>query len=186
MAIGGAVSQGEFDRQKNFVKMILNHFDISRSKTRVGLLHYGKDTIVVQSLKDSFNSYATLPLLDKIPHENPGMNLLKALHTADRMFIPGNGERPDAKKILIIFVDSLRDSHIPELKSLVSSLTRRNVRIILVGFEGYVQSSAVKMLLGSGRSPILVSSEYQLNDRIIVNQVIGQLRKGKYSVYSIA
>ena len=185
MAIGGAVSQAEFLEQVTFLKAILDQFVLSRRTTRVGLIHYGKDVAIIQSLKDSRGKDTTIPLIDKIAYSNPGRNLLKALQTADKMFSPGNGERSDAKKVLVLFVDSLRDTDAAELERMASSLTRRNVRIVIVGFESYVQPSAVKLLIGSGRNPVLISGEYKLNDRNVVNQVIGQLGKGLFSTLSV-
>lgn len=178
MAVGGAVSQGELDNQKALVRSILGEFDVSKSKTRVGLIHYGEDALVVQSLKDSYDLVSTLPLVEKIQHNDQGSNLLKTLQTADLLFKSGNGERSNAKKILILFVDSLADSYILEWKSTVASLSRKNVRIIVVGFAGYVQPSAVKLLLGSGRNPILVGRGSKLDDKAIMNLIIGQLREG--------
>ena len=185
MAVGGAVSQEEFLEQANFLKAILDQFVLSRRKTRVGLIHYGKDAAIIQSLRDSYSKDTTISLIDKMAYSNPGSNLLKALQTADQIFSPGNGERSDAKKVLILFVDSLRVTDIAELERIFSSLTRRNVRIVIVGFETYVQPSAVKLLIGSGRNPVLISNEYKLNDKNVVSQVIGQLGKGQFHALSV-
>ena len=176
--LGGIVSQAEFDNQKTFLRNVLDHFDVSRSKTRVGLILYGKEATIIQSLRASYSKEGVVSLFRNVLHSDPGRNLSKALQEADRVFSAGNGERADADKVLILFVDNLRESDVPPLKSAVLSLVRKSVRIVIVGFKSYVQPSAVEEMLGSGRNPVLVDGEYQLNSRAVISHVIGQLRKG--------
>ena len=151
---------------------------MSKYKTRVGLIHYSKDAVAVQSLRDSNTKDTTISRIERMTYASPGSNLLLTLQKADEMFRPGNGERSDAKKVMILFVDSLRDSDVAVLERMVSSLKRRKVRIVVVGFKSYVQPSPVKMLLGSGRYPVLIGDAYKLSDGNIVSQVISQLGKG--------
>ena len=185
MALGGAVSQKEFNEQREFAKAILDWFDVSRGKTRVGLIQYGKNAAAVQFLGNSYDKDTIIPLIARMVYSNPGSSLLKALKLANDMFIPGRGERSDARKVLILFVDSLRDSDAAELERIVSLLKGRNVRIVFVGFENYVVPSAVKILLGSGRSPVLINNENKLNHRKVINQVIGQLGKGIVASFTL-
>ena len=185
MALGGAVSQKEFYEQREFAKAILDWFDVSRRKTRVGLIQYGKNAAAVQSLGNSYGKDTVIPLIARMVYSNPGSSLLKALALANDMFTPGKGERSDAKKVLIVFIDSLRASGVAELERVISLLKGRSVRIIFVGFESYVEPSAVKILLGSGRSPVLVNNENKLNSRSVINQVIGQLGKGIFASFTM-
>ena len=65
MAIGGGVTNQEFKSQKDFVKALSNQFHVSRSKTRIGIIHYGSDATVVQTLKDSRESYRFIPVVER-------------------------------------------------------------------------------------------------------------------------
>ena len=65
MAIGGGVANQEFNSQKEFVKALLNQFHVSRGKTRIGIIQYGFDATVVQTLKDSRESYRFIPVVER-------------------------------------------------------------------------------------------------------------------------
>ena len=82
------------------------------------------------------------------------------------------------EKIFIIFVDSFDDYDVQKLKLFIAPLSAMKVRIIIVGFRGYVKTSAVRELLGSGRDPVFVRDRKQLTGNFVISQVLGQMKRG--------
>ena len=178
MAFGGAVSRQEFSAQKKLIKALLGNFEISPRGTRVGLIHYGNDATLIQSLKDSYYAYTTLPLIDRLQHGYPGSNLVKVYTIANQMYSSDKGARSESEKLFLVFADNFREADVAVLQNLASSLLAKNVRVIMVGFKGYIEASAVRKLLGSGRNPVLVASNDQLNDAYIITKIMKQIKPG--------
>lgn len=102
-----SIGSSNYQKQKTFVSKLLSAFDISNSKTRIGVVTYSNDVKVDIPL----GSIATLPELqkavDNLPYHARGTNTGDAIHFVRKVGFVKGVSRPEVAHIMIVLTDGL-------------------------------------------------------------------------------
>lgn len=104
----GSVGQYHYEITKNFTVDLVDKMHVSKGATHVGVIHYSSYAY----LNWNFNSDVARNIDDlkkgikQLPFYSGGTRTDRALEKAwDDMFKPGNGARPQAPHVLLVFTD---------------------------------------------------------------------------------
>ena len=182
IAFGGDVSRAEFKAQKTVMKTFLDGFSVARDKTSVALLRYGQDARTYHNFGQTRTQSTVKQVIDRIPFVNPGNRIDKALQEANGMiWNERKGMREMSDKFMIIFVTSLKDSDVLNLKPQVKALQDKGVRIIMISYRNNVVPSAMKELLGESTRGTFVSDSSKLKVIELQEEIIHRIKQGKRS-----
>lgn len=122
-------SDETFRKTKNTVKYIVDKY--GKAKITYGLVVFGDEAVTKISFSESFATSADLKrMVDIITKPTGTPNLKNALVESKMLF--ESGVRSNAKKVLIVIVDSASDSSPEEVKNATKPLTENDVSIIVV------------------------------------------------------
>ena len=126
----GVNAEKDFELGKEAIKEMLRKLDISREKTRFGLIVYGQSAGMVSRL-DSVNSLKdALSVVDQVKIPRKGFALKEALEMARTdLFDALSGGRRDTDKTAVIFVNKEMDS---ASKAAAEALKKDGVKILAV------------------------------------------------------
>lgn len=79
MDLSGA---GNFNRTLDFVKGVIEYFDISKKRANVGLAVFSSDFHLVFNFDDYYNSSAAVAAMSNVSYPNDGRKTGKALNYA--------------------------------------------------------------------------------------------------------
>ena len=159
---------------------VSKQFLVSAQKTQVGLLQYGSQSQVVQRLQDSRGMEDLQSRLQGLMHTSPGSNLVAVLQQANQQFKTDSTAQSRDKKLLVLLVDALAEKDVAQLKRFVTPLLAQQVRVIVVGFRGFVDQSAVQKLLGDGNQAIVVRNKDDLSKPFTVDEIIRTIQTGEH------
>lgn len=131
----GSISDENFQKQKDFIKVLASSFDPILADHQLGLISYSSDTQMEVSFQDKADRKEFERAVDRIPHTKGRTRLDKALELAStRLFTASGGTRSGKRKIMIILTDG-RQSQDPDtvpLTDAVLPLRQVGVRIYTV------------------------------------------------------
>lgn len=131
----GSISDENFQKQKDFIKVLASSFDPILADHQLGLISYSSDTQMEVSFQDKADRKEFEQAVDRIPHTKGRTRLDKALELAStRLFTASGGTRSGKRKIMIILTDG-RQSQDPDtvpLTDAVLPLRQVGVRIYTV------------------------------------------------------
>ena len=149
-----AESKDAYDLMKRTIKLIITRYGIDKihhsfivfGSVATTKIDFGKTFPTKEALKQA---------LDKIPKEDGGPALDKALEEAKVLFESGN-VRPNAKKVLVIVMD--KASNIPEatLVKKIRPLEDIGVLVISVGIGSEVKSAEFNIISPNPKDVIVV------------------------------
>ena len=131
----GSISDENFVKQKDFIKVLASAFDPSIEDHQLGLISYSSDAQVEVSFRDKANAAQFESAVDRVPHTKGRTRLDKALAlAATQVFSTSGGTRSGKRKIMVILTDG-RQSQDPDtipLQEAVSPLRKLGVRVYTV------------------------------------------------------
>ncbi|XP_078377620.1 SCO-spondin-like [Oculina patagonica] len=131
----GSISDENFKKQKDFVKVLASSFDPTLAQHQLGLISYSSDAQMEVSFQDKADRKEFERAVDLIPHTKGRTRLDKALKLASsQLFTSSGGSRSGKRKIMIILTDG-RQSQDPDtvaLKVAVLPLKQLGVRVYTV------------------------------------------------------
>lgn len=131
----GSISDENFKKQKDFIKVLASSFDPILAEHQLGLISYSSDAQMEVSFQDKADRKEFEQAVDLIPHTKGRTRLDKALKLASsRLFTASEGSRSGKRKIMIILTDG-RQSQDPDtvpLQKAVLPLRQLGVRIYTV------------------------------------------------------
>lgn len=131
----GSISDENFVKQKDFIKVLASAFDPSIEDHQLGLISYSSDAQVEVSFRDKADAAQFESAVDRVPHTKGRTRLDKALAlAATQMFSTSGGTRSGKRKIMVILTDG-RQSQDPDtipLQEAVSPLRKLGVRVYTV------------------------------------------------------
>ena len=131
----GSISDENFKKQKDFIKVLASSFDPILAEHQLGLISYSSDAQVEVSFQEKADRKQFEQAVDLIPHTKGRTRLDKALELASsRLFTASGGTRSGKRKIMIVLTDG-RQSQDPDtvpLKDAVLPLRQLGVRIYAV------------------------------------------------------
>ena len=110
----GSISDENFVKQKDFIKVLASAFDPSIEDHQLGLISYSSDAQVEVSFRDKADAAQFESAVDRVPHTKGRTRLDKALAlAATQMFSTSGGTRSGKRKIMVILTDG-RQSQDPD------------------------------------------------------------------------
>ena len=131
----GSISDENFKKQKDFIKVLASSFDPILAEHNLGLISYSSDAQMEVSFQDKADRKEFEKAVDLIPHTKGRTRLDKALKVASsRLFTASGGTRSEKRKIMVVLTDG-RQSQDPDtvpLQEAVLPLRQLGVRIYTV------------------------------------------------------
>lgn len=131
----GSISDENFKKQKDFIKVLASSFDPILAEHQLGLISYSNNAQMEVSFQDKADRKEFEQAVDLIPHTKGRTRLDKALKLASsRLFTASEGSLSGKRKIMIILTDG-RQSQDPDtvpLQGAVLPLRQLGVRIYTV------------------------------------------------------
>jgi collagen type VI alpha len=97
-----------FSKMKDFVKHIIEIYDIDGGSTRVGLITYNDDAQIRFNLNSFDKKIAIFEFIDSMGYSGGATNTANALFTArTQMFVPEKGDRSDVDNMIVLLTDGI-------------------------------------------------------------------------------
>ena len=169
-----------FNAQKDFVSRLFNSFTISRDKTLIGIMQYGRESMIryeIGSILTKRQADQYLATLSISPNTSPGTNLLAALQDASRnLFDTAYGARAGVMKSLLVFNNKKTGTDLYIYDDVLTSLREQGVKITVVSIGDGVDKDELKRLASYS------SSYFHVNDvpdlEFVIDPVAAQLLPG--------
>lgn len=169
-----------FNAQKDFVSRLLNSFTISRDKTLIGIMQYGRESMIRYEIgsiltKRQVDQY--LATLSISPNTSPGTNLLAALQDASaNLFDSAYGSREGVMKSLLVFNNKKTGIDLDNYDDVLKSLRKQGVKITVVSIGDEVDKEELNRFASHS------SSYFHVNDlpglEFVIDPVAAQLLPG--------
>lgn len=99
----GSIGDDNFEHVKNFIKQTIGTFEIGSNKTRVGLILFNSDAVILFTLDQYDSKQTVLDAVDKITYRPGGTNTADALELLRTQGFMNN--RTEAAKIALLITD---------------------------------------------------------------------------------
>ena len=174
-----------FNAQKDFVSRLLNSFTISRDKTLVGIMQYGRESMIryeIGSILTKQQASQYLATLSISPNTSPGTNLLAALQDAStNLFDATYGARAGVMKSLLVFNNKKTGIDLDNYNDVLKSLREQGVKIAVVSIGDGVDKEELKRFVSYR------SSYFHVNDvpdlEFVIDPVAVQLLPGLHLLF---
>ena len=102
MDASGSLYHDNYEKEKEFVRRVVDRQTIGRDQTRVSIMTYSKNATVHVKFNDYFTRQGIKDALNGIPYESQNTRIDRAMLKAkDEMFTTAFGARPYAKRVCI-------------------------------------------------------------------------------------
>ena len=128
----------DFNKQKKFIKTLINAFEVSPSMTRFGVVTFSDESLQRFHLKDYRTSEAIIKAVGKIDQTLGGTNTASALRTTIDAFKRENGGRPGLVAQIAIVLTDGRSMNPEDTKVAAKMLKDHNVHVFAIGIGEYV------------------------------------------------
>ena len=125
-----------FNKEKDFVKALINSFPIGPKAVQVGRLTFSTTDSYFYLISHTTKS-TLLKAISDSPYTTGNTHTEKALHDARTIiFTPPHGDRPDAPNIVVLLTDGYSNDRVNTQKE-AALLHKAGVRVITVGIGHY-------------------------------------------------
>ena len=179
--------QGNFQKEKDFMKRLAASFGISENGTKAGVISYSDIAESSIKFKDHKDIQSFWDTADKIPLLNSKNRIDKALKLADTdMFSLANGAKPATTNLLIILTTGTQsnDADAEDPVAIAEQMVKSGVNVLIVGIGSNVNEDRLKAMTGDGAKVFMVDSFDDLNDPALIKD-IGSIacQSGKWIVH---
>ena len=157
MDLSGA---GHFNRTLEFVKGVIEQFDISKKRANVGLAVFSSDFHLVFNFDDYYNSSAAVATTSNVSYPNEGRKIGKALNYARNKMFLRSKLRKDASNYLVFITTG---SSYDLIKTPAKDLRDRNVTIFAIGVGNDYDKTELMEISGDSKR-VFETSFDRLND----------------------
>eukprot|EP00795_Rhopilema_esculentum_P016249 gene16249-7628_t len=106
MDASGSLYLDNYDKEKTFVKNVIEKQLIGRRQTRVSVMAYSKSATIFVKFDQYFDKESLKSAVDEIPYESSNTRIDRALILAkEQMFTAANGARPYSRKVVVLLTD---------------------------------------------------------------------------------
>lgn len=141
----GDQSEKAFRREIDFVKEMLDSFDISQRSSLFGSVTSGSTSSVAFRIGDALDRRSTESSLTSIAYPGAGYNLKRAIRVAvDSLFSESNGARADAAKSLIIFVNKDSQDQLDTVSQEIADVNKLGIKVVVVAMGKDIDDKKVK------------------------------------------
>ncbi|XP_067672590.1 uncharacterized protein [Haliotis asinina] len=134
-----AVPNFEFSFLENFLTQLVSYFNIAPQNTRVGLILYGKEPVVIADLDDAVTKQTLNTRITLMSHRklyvdslSGGQNVPKAIQKVDELLAAGRGSVP---KIGIIMTYSGSDLTSPDPQTVIARIAKESAAALNNGIK---------------------------------------------------
>ena len=100
MDASGSLYLDNYDKEKTFVKSVIDKQLIGRRQTRVSVMAYSKSATIHVKFDQYFDKESLKSAVDEIPYESLNTRIDRALILAkEQLFSAANGARPYSRKV---------------------------------------------------------------------------------------
>ncbi len=137
----GSVGADDFDKSKNFIKVLIENIDIGKLQSRVAVVTFDLTAKVAFHLDDYDNKTLIKSRIDEIPYGGGGTDIASGLRMIrENLFVPDHGDREEQRNIAVLFTDGRSGNTGEE-----SQLTRdAGVVLIAVGIGSGINMTQLK------------------------------------------
>ena len=164
-ALDGSQSIGEkeFKSIKDFVKPVVDSYNISESETHVGLIEFSNEVNVILQLNDLFEPTAINDRVQRIiPSGGKDTVTDEALRkSADNVFDAKSGGRPGASKVLIIVTDGKSTGKEPP-KRAIKPVKEKGVRVYVVNIGEDTDKDELKDIVPTEKNIYPAKNPYEI------------------------
>ena len=164
----------EYSKEKDFIKQLAAHFQISQSGTRAGLVLFSN----YASLKIKFSDYSNTSefqmAVDRLPLIGKTTRIDKALQIASEdMFKEENGMRPSVPKLLILLTDGkqTKDYDAVDASEAVMPLHEAGIYVIVVGIGSGVIPDELKAIVKEQKNLYFAKDFDQLRSNAFIRNI---------------
>ena len=151
---------GNFNRTLEFVKGVIEHFDISKKRASVGLAVFSSDFHLVFNFDDYYNSSAAVAAMSNVSYPNKGRKTGKALNYARNKMFSKSKLRKDASNYLVFIATG---SSYDLIKTPAKDLRDWNVTIFAIGVGNDYDKMELMEISGDSKR-VFETSFDRLND----------------------
>lgn len=102
----GSVGSSNFQKMLQFVKNMVNGFDVGKDSVRIGVASFSNQPVQHFSLNTYFNQSQIIDAINKLPYYQGSTNTAAALSLLrSSVFTAASGDRPTAPNIAIVITD---------------------------------------------------------------------------------
>ena len=155
----GSVGDANFNKEKQFVEIILRKLNMKHLWTRAAVIVYGDLAHVAMKFGQCLTSKDFNEVLDRIHYVGRTTRIDKALCVANtELFSRKGGMRPYVAKAIVLVTDG-RQSPVPgalPLDEAAMPLRRKDVNLLAVGVGGGISASQLENIISRGSDLITV------------------------------
>ena len=177
-----SLAKNGFEKIKEFVKTMINDYEISEIETHVGVVEFSDKTKVVLPLNRLFDAGLVKNEVQRIvPSGGKGTVTDEALRkSSEDVFAVKSGGRPGASKVLIIVTDGKSTGKEPP-KRAVKPLKEKGVRIYVVNIGEDTDKDELKDIVPTEKNihPVKTPTEVPSVLPKLVDDVKNDIKKRK-------
>ena len=130
----GPKASAVFARMVAILKGIVDEYEVSPNKTRLGLVDYNGPAIARVFFSDGYQKDIFKSFAGSIPGPGarPGTLSGALRKVRDEVFTLQNGERPFAEDILVVMTQGVFDENSPVIRNEVTKLRNKAVKVIVI------------------------------------------------------
>ena len=157
---------GNFKKIKEFVKDIVNGFNIGFDRTHVGALIYSSSIYInkVFGLDDHYSKSGINDAIDRIIYPSGGTYTGKALRIAREQLYTGSGDREDKPNVVIVITDGKATD---DVEGPARQLISLPATIFAIGIGTNFNRAELEMMAGSSAN--VFTADFDNLDQIIEN-----------------
>ncbi|OWF46122.1 uncharacterized protein LOC110456139 [Mizuhopecten yessoensis] len=144
-----SLSMDDNIRSKMFIQDIVNDFQVSLDKTRVGLVTYSTHATTRFHLNTYGSSSAVSTAIDNVPFDSGTTATDEALIKAlTDVFQVSHGSRPDAVKVLIVITDGVSNDRLNTIHA-AQGIHDNNIVIFSIGVGSHINHAELNAIATS-------------------------------------
>ena len=164
-----------FQKMKDTISAIVTSYGLD--KLHYAMIVFGDGSTTRVSFNESYTPEELNKFIETVPRRSGGPALTKALKAAENLFLPSQGSRPDAKKVLVLMTDKKSTDPLVELKRTAEPLALYNIHVIPVGFGNAVDRTELSVVASESDDVVVVRKEEDPN--VLAKKIMEKARLGK-------
>ena len=172
--------KSHYSKEKQFVKKLIGHFQISPSGVHAGLVLFSGKALLKIKFSDYNNTMDFNKAVDALPLMNSVTRIDLALKVAyDQMFKKANGMRSDVPRILILLTDGKQTPGrgVIPLPKAVAPFHKDGVKVIVIGIGSGVNRPELRKIAKFPKNVKLAKSFAQLRSASFVKKITAETCK---------
>ncbi|CAH1788901.1 unnamed protein product [Owenia fusiformis] len=161
----GSVGASNFNRQKEFIKNVINDINLGENNIHVSVVRYSDKAERMIRLNQYWDKSALRSAIDRIEYVQGASYTGAALRSlTDSVFTSDGGDRPGAPNVAYLMIDSKTSVKPDETLSAAIAVRQAGIDLKVVGIGGQVDMNEIEMIADDDANVITISDFSRLND----------------------